>query len=215
MININLLPWRIQLQKEKQREFIFLVLISLGISIFLCLIAHIYLARQLSKQTNVNNYLLQQISVVDQQITEVNAIKQQKNDLIRRLYIIHQLQSSRVELVEMFNNFVNILPSGIYITSIKKHDNLVTIDGQARSNQQVSQLMKNIDASSSFSSPILTEIQDNTGNTQAPKSTIDEVYPLSFELQVRQEGAPEVVEETTSPSPNNNSTAAPTQGSTP
>lgn len=195
MININLLPWRIQLQKEKQREFIFLIFVGLGISIFICLIVHLYLARQLSKQTSVNNYLLEQITIVDQQITEVNTIKQQKNDLIRRLYIIHQLQTSRVELVEMFNAFINVLPPGIYITSIKKSGNMVTINGQARSNQQVSQLMKNIGASSSFSNPVLTEIQDNN-TPQSQQTAINEAFPLGFELQVKQEATEGIMEET-------------------
>ncbi|MFN7096323.1 MAG: PilN domain-containing protein [Gammaproteobacteria bacterium] len=212
MININLLPWRIQLQKEKQREFVFLIIVGLVCSIFLCIVIHIYLAAQLSRQSAINDYLLQQISQVDQKIAEVNNIKQQKNDLIKRLYIIHQLQTSRVELVEMFNNFANVLPEGIYITSIKKQHNIITITGQARSNQQVSQLMKNIAASNSFVSPVLTEIQDNTNQTQQTK--IDEMYPLGFEMQVKQE-TEMVIDEKTTPSPSFTAPTVTPPGATP
>jgi len=201
MININLLPWRAQLEKEKQHTFIALLLIAVGVSIFICLILHLVLARQLSKQLTVNNYLLQQITLVDQQITQVNAIKQQKNDLIRRLSIIHQLQTSRVLLVAMFNNFVNILPPGIYISNLKKSQGLITIEGKARSNQQVSQLMKNIALSPSFGNPVLTSIQDNTATNKNKNDVLDSIYFLSFELQVKEQTDTGITEEVLS-SPN-------------
>lgn len=186
MININLLPWRALREKERQQEFFFLLLVAIGFCVVICLIIHSLFARQLSRQLVVNDYLSQQITTVDQQIIDVSGIKQQKNDLLRRLEIIHALQTSRVLLVAMFNNFANILPNGIYITSIKKDHNLITITGKARSNQQVSELMKNIDASPSFSDPILTEIQDNTANTQNPPSILDEVYSQGFQLEMNQ-----------------------------
>lgn len=196
MININLLPWRALREKEKQREFLFLLLVAIGFCIFISLIIHMFIARQLSQQIAVNTYLTEQISIVDQQITQVTTIKQQKDDLLRRLEIIQALETSRVLLVTMFNNFANILPNGIYITSIKKEHNIITMTGKARSNQQVSELMQNIDASPSFSDPVLTEIQDNT---QAPTSIIDEVYSQGFELKMNETA----LDDTPPPSPQN------------
>ncbi|NNM60418.1 MAG: pilus assembly protein PilN [Legionellales bacterium] len=204
MININLLPWRTLREKERQREFVFLLSVAIVLCIFICLIIHTFIARQLSKQLAVNDYFSQQIAVVDLQIAEVTVIKQQKNDLLRRLEIIQALETSRVLLVSMFHNFANILPNGIYITSIKKDHNLITVTGKARSNQQVSQLMQNIDTSPSFSDPVLTEIQDNTNNSQTTSSILDEVYSQGFELEMN-ETAPY---NTASPSPASTSSSS-------
>ncbi|MBY0544549.1 MAG: PilN domain-containing protein [Gammaproteobacteria bacterium] len=187
MVNINLLPWRAQRDKEKQREFIVLLSISIGISLFICFIIHMVIASSLSNQLAVNDYLTQQINDVDAQIIQVKDIKQQKGDLIQRLFIIHELETSRVLLVEMFNNFANILPDGVYLTSIKKNKNLIIITGKARSNQQVSLLMENIDNSSSFANPVLTEIQDNSNNTTIATSVLDEIYSQGFELTMKEE----------------------------
>lgn len=187
MIYINLLPWRAQLQAKKQREFIFYLIFYLCLTIFMCLVIHLCLTRTLANQLRSNSYLTEQINVVNQKMVDMKAIKQQKSELLKRLLLIYELQTSRIELVTMFNNFVNVLPDDIYITAIKKDNNVITLTGQARSNQTVSELMKNIDVSDSFESPVLSEIQDNNNLPTGQASTIQQLYPLSFQLHITQE----------------------------
>jgi type IV pilus assembly protein PilN len=206
MTHINLLPWREQLKKERQKEFLALMLLSIGVTLFICLMIHLVLARQYAMQMAANNFLNQEITSVDAQIVQVNAIKQKKNDLIRRLYIIQRLQTDRAQLVQMFDDFVKILPPGIYITSVKKEANTITVSGRAQSNQQVSALMKNIDASSSFENAILTEIQNNDDDQQ--NKVLNQLYTLGFELQMQ----PELLKEQI---PVANSTATPQPAGSP
>lgn len=185
MTHINLLPWREQLKKEKQKQFLALLVLSIGVTLFICLMIHLVLARQYATQMAANNYFNQEIASVDAQIVEVNAIKQKKNDLIRRLYIIQRLQTDRAQLVQMFYDFVKVLPPGIYITSVKKEGSTITVTGRAQSNQQVSSLMKNVDASGSFANPILTEIQNNDDDQQ--NKVLNQLYTLGFEMQMQPE----------------------------
>jgi type IV pilus assembly protein PilN len=187
MTRINLLPWREERQKDQRQQFIFLFVLGFIATVALAMSIHLYLAAELHEDVKINALLQTQIDTVDNTIILLSAVKEEKNDLLARLAIIHALQTNRVELVNMFNNFAGVLPSGIYITEIKKKGGIIMLRGRARSNQQISILMKNIDQSPSFFTPALTEITDNHSDKKTKNTPLDELYPLGFSLEIRSE----------------------------
>ena len=187
MTRINLLPWREERQKDQRQQFIFLFVLGFIATVALAMSIHLYLATELHEDVKINALLQTQIDTVDNTIILLSAVKEEKNDLLARLAIIHALQTNRVELVNMFNNFAGVLPSGIYITEIKKKGGIIMLKGRARSNQQISILMKNIDHSPSFFTPALTEITDNHSDKKTKNTPLDELYPLGFSLEIRSE----------------------------
>jgi len=178
MTNINLLPWREEQRKQETKQFAVYLAGAVTIIILLCIFIHFTYSRILTNEVRANEYLQSQIVDLDQQIQEVREIKEKKSELINRMEIVQQLQTNRTEIVQMFNEFVRTLPSGVYITSIEKKGPEIILTGKAESNTRVSELMKNIEKSIAFKDPRLTEIK--TGDK-------DDSSVRTFELKMQRE----------------------------
>jgi len=155
---LNLLPWREMQQREMDRKLLF---VGIGAAVFMLLLvfqAHLYLSNLIEVQTGRNNYLKEEIKKVDKQIAEIKELKKQRQALISRMNVIYQLQGSRTQIVHVFEDFVRLLPEGIYFKSITQKGANLSIDGTAQSNARVSALMRNLDESNWFTAPTLDVI---------------------------------------------------------
>lgn len=124
---------------------------------------NLYVDGLIENQIQRNKYLQGQIAVVDKQILEIKDLEKEKNKLLARMNIIQQLQSSRPQIVHIFDKIVRALPDGIYLESIKRQRHTNILKGVAASNAHVSVLMRNLDASLIFKNPRLDVIA-RTGN---------------------------------------------------
>jgi type IV pilus assembly protein PilN len=93
--------------------------------------------------------------------------------------IIQDLQTSRPQVVHLFDELVETLPEGVHLASVTQLGAGVTIEGQAQSNARVSAYMRNVTASPWLGDPQLKIIEN--------KEKKDEQNELSdFRLTVRQ-----------------------------
>jgi len=109
-------------------------------------------------QTGRNNYLKEEIKKVEKEIAEIKELKKQRQALISRMNVIYQLQGSRTQIVHVFEDFVRLMPEGIYFKSLVQKGALLSIEGTAQSNARVSALMRNLDESNWFTAPNLEVI---------------------------------------------------------
>ncbi|GAB4347655.1 MAG: type 4a pilus biogenesis protein PilN [Gammaproteobacteria bacterium] len=159
MARINLLPWREELRKARQKQFAF---VAVGTVVFAALVAvyvHIHIAGLIEDQNRRNNYLKEQIRIVDSQIREIQELEKTKANLLARMNVIQELQRSRPQIVRLFDELVTTLPDGVYLTKIEQKGNSLTLDGIAQSNARVSAYMRNVDASEWLESPRLEIIE--------------------------------------------------------
>ena len=159
MAHINLLPWRDELRKERQRQF---AVVSLGSAVLMGLIilaVHMNMAARIESQDSRNRFLQQQIAIVDKQIMEINAFEADKKRLIARMEVIQRLQSSRSEVVHLFDEIIRAVPDGVYLTAMKQAGSTLSLQGMAQSNARVSAFMRKLDASEWMSNPRLEVIQ--------------------------------------------------------
>lgn len=161
MAKINLLPWREAQKKEQQRQFAFM---AVGSSIFMVLVivyVHIHFSGLIAKQNDRNAFLQQQIDEVEKDIVAIKSLESDKQNLLARMNIIQQLQTSRPEIVHLFDESAKSLPSGVYLTSIKRSGQTVKVEGVAESNANVSTFMKNLDSSEWLAGPRLDVIDSS------------------------------------------------------
>ncbi|MBB72338.1 MAG: pilus assembly protein PilN [Legionellales bacterium] len=179
MPTINLLPWREELREEQKRQFFYI----LGASVLLCLVIilffHLFFATKIRQQRGVNEYLQQHIAVLDKDISEIKILQTQKQNILERMDIIQQLQMNRPMVVRLFDEFVRILPPGIFVTKVDRKADIITISGKAESNTRVSELMRNIERSDWVDAPMLTEIKNDDEDDPDDRTR-------DFELQFRQ-----------------------------
>jgi type IV pilus assembly protein PilN len=159
MARINLLPWREAERKQRQQEFGLMVLAGVlltGLAIFGI---HMQFESMIKAQNQRNSFLKKEIAKVERQIMEIENLDKTRQKLEDRIKVIQELQSSRPQIVHLFDDVVTVLPDGVYLSSLTQKGNSVTFQGQAQSNARVSSMMRNIDDSEWLNRPKLDYIE--------------------------------------------------------
>jgi type IV pilus assembly protein PilN len=160
MARINLLPWRENLRKQRQREFGLTAVGALVMTLLLGLFVHIRVELMIDHQISRNDYLKREIAEVDRKIREIKELERTKARLLARMNVIQRLQSSRPEVVHLFDELVNTIPDGAFLVQVAQRGKGITLNGRAQSNARVSAYMRNVDASPWIGSPNLQVIEN-------------------------------------------------------
>ena len=159
MAHINLLPWRSERRKLRQKEFMTMLGLAAGVALVLSFLIVMYYNGQIEGQMARNQYLRDQIVLVDQQIKEIEELDKKKANLLARKQVIEQLQASRSQMVHLFDELVRTIPEGVRLSSIKQSGQVLTLDGMAQSNARVSSYMRNLEESGWMTNPDLSIIE--------------------------------------------------------
>lgn len=162
MTKINLLPWRERLREERKRSFLMSLAATAGAAIVFMALVHLVIANQMSRQSVRNDFLRNEIVVLNQQINEIKDLQKQKEALIARMGIIQELQANRPQIVHLFDELIKILPKGVHLSNVVRRGDQVQLIGIAESNTNVSDLMRNINKSHWLAKPQLSEIKTET-----------------------------------------------------
>ncbi|MEO8506955.1 MAG: PilN domain-containing protein [Betaproteobacteria bacterium] len=158
-VRINLLPHREQKRQARQRQFISLALSLAVLAVAMVALVLGILAAQIENQKDRNTLLTKEIAKLDEQIKEIDRLRDQIQAVLARKQVVETLQSNRSEAVHVLDQLVRQLPDGIYLRSVKQTGEKVQITGYAQSNARVSTLMRNIEASPWLGNPELIEIK--------------------------------------------------------
>lgn len=166
MTKLNLLPWRELRRKEQDRQLISAGGFTWVLMALVIFYAHLHVSALIDNQKKRNQFLKEEIAKVDKQIEEIKQLKKQRQALIARMNIIHQLQGDRTQIVHVFDELVQQLPEGIYFTRLDQKGKVFSIGGTAQSNARVSALMRNLDSSDWFTNPVLQviNVKDSGGD---------------------------------------------------
>lgn len=180
MAKINLLPWRAERRERRKREFFTQLGIGAVAAIVLVLLWGFWMSLRISNQNNRNEYLQGQITQLDSKITEIKSLQKVKKHLLDRKRIVEKLQSSRSQMVHLFDQIVESIPAGARLTGLKEVESgdteTLTLDGVAQSNATVAEYMRNIEASPWMGPATLVK----TENVHSDSNT-----PYEFELVVK------------------------------
>jgi type IV pilus assembly protein PilN len=159
MARINLLPWREAERKRRQQDFLSIILGAVILTVLAVVGAHMQIESMIKAQGQRNAYLEKEISIVERQIAEIRELDKTKNSLLARMNIIQELQSSRPQIVHLFDEMVTTLPDGVFLEKVSQTGTNVQVEGQAQSNARVSNFMRNIDDSAWLGKPKLDLIE--------------------------------------------------------
>jgi type IV pilus assembly protein PilN len=187
MIRINLLPHREQKRQARQRQFVSLSVGFVILALTVILGGHVWIGAQIEDQEGRNTLLKTEIAKLDDQIKEIDKLREQTQALLARKQIVETLQSNRTEAVHLLDQMVRQLPDGIYLKSLKQVGAKVTLVGYAQSNARVSTLMRNIDSSPWLHQPELVEIK----SVPSPVTKDLRVNEFTLNVQIKQSAPPE------------------------
>jgi type IV pilus assembly protein PilN len=159
MVRINLLPHREQKRQARQRQFVSLAVGLAILALAVVGLGHVVIAARIDNQNSRNTLLKGEIAKLDEQIKEIDRLRDQTQALLARKQVVETLQTNRTEAVHLLDQLVRQLPDGIYLKSVRENGTKVTLTGYAQSNARVSTLMRNIESSPWLGSPELVEIK--------------------------------------------------------
>ena len=174
MPRINLLPWREEQRQKRKKDF----LVAIGIAVLaggvLTYASKWYVGQQIRNQQTRNATLTEEIRELDAQIEEINGLRALRERLIARMEVIQQLQQSRPNIVHLFDEIVEAMPEGTYLTSVNQTGERIELVGVANSTTRVATLMRNIEDSEWLRDPQLGGIQaiSTTGPGRASQFTV-------------------------------------------
>lgn len=159
MILINLLPHREAARKRRRDVFN----VSLGVSALvgglLAGIVFLWFQAQLSVQQGKNQILQTEIKRFDEQIKDIAGLEAEITALVARQQAVEDLQADRNLPVHLLTELVKQLPDGVYLASMRQDNQTVTLQGDAQSNERVSELLRNLGNNTPwFAKPELVEI---------------------------------------------------------
>ncbi|MFT5110972.1 MAG: type IV pilus assembly protein PilN [Parasphingorhabdus sp.] len=166
MSKINLLPWREEVRNQRSRYlmigsvslWVISALVVLGVSQFVTHLQEVQNAR--------NGFLRGEISKLDDEIKEIQELRERRDRLVSRMEVIQELQRDRTELVQVMDELVRLQPDGVYFSKMEIKGKKMKLIGRAQSNTRVSALMRNLEDSALFHNPnlnIIDVIEDAEG----------------------------------------------------
>jgi type IV pilus assembly protein PilN len=178
MARINLLPWREERREVRRKRFLLILVAAMVGAMGAVLVANRVISGAIDQQVARNDYIGKQVAVVDDRISQINDLKARRQQLVERMAVIQGLQGNRQISGRIFDQLARALPDGVYFTEVKMTAKTLSITGAAQSNNRVSELMRNLEASDWFDAPSLTEVKA-TAVGQLEQANV-------FQLTVRQ-----------------------------
>lgn len=159
MILINLLPHREVARKRRRETFQAIMMASALVGLAIAAMIYWWFQMMITDQQDRNSFLRGEIQVLERQIKEIANLEEEISALQARQKAVEDLQSDRNLPVHLLNEMVKQLPDGVYVTSLKQADQVVTMQGMAQSNERVSEMLRNLSNNTPWlAKPELVEI---------------------------------------------------------
>ncbi len=164
MAGINLLPWREEARKKSQQQFVMSVVAAVTFGVMVVGAGYTYMEGRISYQQQRNTYIQNEIKRLDVALKEIKTLDANRKALLDRIAVIERLQSTRPGIVHLFDEMVNALPKGLYLTKLSQDKNKIKLEGKAESSARVSSYMNRLNASPWLSSSDLNTIKVDRKN---------------------------------------------------
>lgn len=167
MAHVNLLPWREKQRQQQKQQYI------AGLGAVAAIVGLIFwfgaqaIDQQIENQNARNTFLQNEISALDQQIADIQKIKESKNAIEQRMALIEQLQASRNIAPSLFDELARIVPPGVSFKSMRRSGNTIKVEGVSTSNNRLSEFMRQLERSKIFTDGDLSSIVADTTASDA------------------------------------------------
>lgn len=210
MARINLLPWRQEERARRNKEFMTLVVAVTLLALLTAFATWSYFNNELAEQRDANALIEQENSRLDTALKEIDILEQRREDIIARMQVIQDLQGRRPVPVRLWDDIAKAIPPALYLNSLKREGDLITLTGLADNPNVVSSLIRNLDNSKWMGNSAVRNIQQNitayqpapeiaqtvtTGEQPRPVYPEDSYVQFEITTQVQVETDKEAVDE--------------------
>ena len=165
MSNINLLPWREELQRRRNSNFY----MSAGIADQL--VQH--------EQSRIDR-LNQEIVKLDAKLETINGLKGEIDSMKQRMDTITRLQESRNQAVHLLNDLPTFVGSGVYLDKVSLSNGKVAVAGATEAHLRVVAMIRAIEASTWLKNPVIKDIVADAGRGNSVVSAAAKQFGLNL-----------------------------------
>lgn len=188
MILINLLPHREEKRRARKRSFF----IGVGVAAFAGLVVvgvwYSVLQQLTTAQQDRNAFLKAEIAKLETQIKDIANLRSEIEALKARQKAVEDLQTNRNVPVYLLDELVKQTPEGIYLTTIRQAENVVTVSGVAQTNERVSEFLRNTQYNSKWlERPELVEIK--AASVQTANREQRRLFDFSMRVSIKRPAA--------------------------
>ncbi|MES2041701.1 MAG: PilN domain-containing protein [Pseudomonadota bacterium] len=144
MIKINLLPHREEKRKQLKSDFYGLLLLAAIAGALVVVVVSAYFGRELSIQTEKNEFIKKENAKLDDRIKEIATLRQEIDGLKARQQAVEDLQGDRNQPVYLLDELVKLTPEGVYLKQLNQDGQKVILGGYAQSQDRVAEFIRNL-----------------------------------------------------------------------
>ncbi|OLO12804.1 fimbrial assembly protein [Chromohalobacter japonicus] len=163
-IEINLLPWREAHRQRRTRRF-YMALVGVVVLALLCAlgVSRWYQAG-IDAERGRLALIERRMEVLEKDIDTVKDYRELRGRMLEQIGLIRELQFSRPQTVRIFDQLAATLVDGVHYDRLVREGDRLELSGLARSNRHVSELLRQLDASPVFGTPVLSDVQSDGGD---------------------------------------------------
>jgi len=155
--------YRINLLREQQiykPNLVIIFGISLVLVSILVLFMHHYiLVDKINYQQERNKYLQQGIDKYKYIHIENKNLEAKKALLIKNIDLLQAIEINRIQIIHLFEELINLLPDGVFFSSLTQNANKIFLEGVADSEKNFFILIKNFKQSKFLTNPKIYSIE--------------------------------------------------------
>jgi type IV pilus assembly protein PilN len=159
MAQINLLPWRAAQREERKKEFITINVAVFLLAVVVAGLIWIFFDHQLTGQQEANQQVSAENAKLDSQLKSLEGLQATRDKIISRMKVIQDLQGQRPVVVRIFDDLPRIVPANVFLTKFGRAADKFTINGRAQSPNDVSEFLRNLEASPWFRNAFMNSFQ--------------------------------------------------------
>ena len=143
MILINLLPHREEKRKRKKIAFFAGLAVAAAAGLGVVGGWYVVVEQLKSAQQERNQFLATEIAKLEREIKDIASLKAEIASLTARQKAVEDLQTDRNLPVHILNELVRQTPEGMYFTSVKQDNQLLSVTGIAQTQERISEFLRN------------------------------------------------------------------------
>ena len=155
MAQINLLPWREAQREARKKEFLTINIAVFILAVVLAGLVYVVFDHILSSQKDANQQITAENTKLDSQLKSLDGLQGRRDEIISRMKVIQDLQGQRPVVVRIFDDLPRLVPSNVYLNKFARTGDKFTINGRAQSPNDVSEFLRNLEASPWFRNPFM------------------------------------------------------------
>jgi type IV pilus assembly protein PilN len=159
MAQINLLPWREAQREERKKEFLTINVAVFVLAAVLAGLSWMFFDHMLSGQQQANQQISNENAELDTKLKSLDGLQARRDEIISRMKVIQDLQGQRPVVVRIFDDLPRLIPANVYLTKFARAGDKFTINGRAQSPNDVSEFLRNLEASPWFRNAFMNSFQ--------------------------------------------------------